>query len=208
MTQKQLKAVFKEKCGQVEKVWLRSICTNNQEGASKKPERAKIITQEYGMFKDNKNGYVLFPTVEQAKQALELNQSVVGERHIRVDSLVHTNAKGVEQDRHEDDFKTTLFVGNLPYVVSEEEVREHFAKYGSIKNVRLVREQKTFIGKGIGFIQFSTDEELRNAIEEAGKFKGRELRLKKATDPKKREKKQNRKEAAREERREKRRQKQ
>ncbi len=53
---------------------------------------------------------------------------------------------------------------------------------------------------------FSTQEELRAAITDGTKFKGRELRLKKATDPKKREKKANRKQAALDERREKRRQ--
>ena len=48
---------------------------------------------------------------------------------------------------------------------------------------------------------FKTDEEMRKAIESGTKFKGRELRLKKATDPKKREKKANRKKDALEERR-------
>jgi RNA recognition motif-containing protein len=68
----------------------------------------------------------------------------------------------------------------------------------------LVRENKTHIGKGIGFVQFSSDEELRKAIAENAKFKNRELRLKKATESKKREKKANRKEQALQERREKR----
>ena len=123
----------------MEKVWLRSICTNNQEGASKKPERAKIITSEFGVFKDNKNGYVLFASGDAAQKALTLNQSQFQDKHIRVDSLLHTNSKGQAAERG-DDFKTTLFVGNLPYVVSEEEVRQHFAQFGKILNVRLVRE--------------------------------------------------------------------
>ncbi len=89
--------------------------------------------------------------------------------------------------------------------MSEEEVRAHFAKFGVIQNVRLVREPKTFIGKGIGFVMFTKEEELRAAIKDGVRFKGRDLRLKKATDPKKREKKANRKVAALEERREKRR---
>lgn len=93
----------------------------------------------------------------------------------------------------------------MPFVVSEEEVRTHFAQFGTILNVRLIREPKTFIGKGIGYVMFKTNEEMRKAIESAEKFKGRELRLKKATDPKKREKKATRKSEALEERRAKRR---
>ena len=63
--------------------------------------------------------------------------------------------------------------------------------FGEILNVRLVREPKTFIGKGIGFVQFSNQEEMKEALasQTALKFKGRELRLKRATDPKKRDKK-------------------
>lgn len=138
-------------------------------------------------------------------KALSLNQSLFMEKHIRVDRV---KAGQSEDTKNDDDFSTTVFVGNLPFVVSEEEVRAHFSKFGTIQNVRLVREPKTYIGKGIGFVMFSKQEELRAAIAGATKFKGRELRLKKATDPKKREKKANRKEVALEQRREKRRQKQ
>lgn len=159
------------------------------------PERAKIITAHYNdQIKDSKNGYILLTSKDHVEKALELNQSVLAEKHIRVDTLnLGADQEGKKNLTH-DDFKTTVFVGNLPYIVSEEEVRTHFARFGSIKNVRLVRENKTHIGKGIGFVQFSSEEELRKAIAEGGKFKGRDLRLKKATESKKREKKANRKE--------------
>ena len=58
------------------------------------------------------------------------------------------------------------------------------------------------MGKGIGFVMLSSEEELRAAMAGGIKFKGRELRLKKATEPKKREKKANRKEQALTDRRE------
>lgn len=124
------------------------------------------------------------------------------EKHLRVD-IVKAKQEGDNANKSEksyEDYKTTVFVGNLPFVVSEEEVRTHFAQFGTILNVRLIREPKTFIGKGIGYVMFKTNEEMRKAIDQGGKFKGRELRLKKATDPKKREKKAMRKQEALEER--------
>jgi len=158
--------------------------------------------------RDNKNGYVLFKEKESVLKALELNQTKIGDKHIRVDTLKGSTLvekkAGSKGGANEDDFNTTVFVGNLPYVVSEEEVREHFAQFGTIKNVRLVRDAKSHIGKGIGFVMFDSEEELRAAIASGTKFGGRELRLKKATDPKKREKKANRKEQAVIDRREKR----
>ena len=120
-------------------------------------------------------------------------------KHLRVDTLIKSAEDG-KKNANKDDFTTTVFVGNLPYIVSEEEVRTCFTKYGKILNVRLVRDPKTFVGKGIGYVQFADGDMMRQAIESDIKFKGRELRLKKATDPKKREKKANRKQQALEDR--------
>ncbi len=74
--------------------------------------------------------------------AKELNQIVIGEKHIRVDV-------DVKQDN---DFETSIFIGNLPWVVNEEELREHFEDCGKILNVRVIRDKETFIGKGIAYI--------------------------------------------------------
>lgn len=150
-TQKQLKKHFTLKCGAVEKVWIRSVATN-QDG--KKPERAKIITSLYGGQKDNKNGYVLFKDKETVVKGLALNSTQFMEKHLRVDNLKNA-AEDNNKGGAEDDFNTTVFVGNLPFVVSEEEVRQHFMKFGTIQNVRLVRDPKTFLGKGIGFVMFT-----------------------------------------------------
>lgn len=59
-TSKQLKKHFKS-CGKIEKVWFRSIATQQD---TKMPERAKIITNMYGVQKDNKNAYILFDSKE------------------------------------------------------------------------------------------------------------------------------------------------
>jgi len=55
-----LKKHFKA-CGKIEKIWFRSIATQQD---TKKPERAKIITNMYGLQKDNKNAYILFENKE------------------------------------------------------------------------------------------------------------------------------------------------
>ena len=95
-----------------------------------------------------------------------------------------------------------MFIGNIPFIVSEEELREFFASCGEIENVRLVRDPKTFLGKGIGYVMFKTKEAMQKCIAEkdGSKFKNRELRVKRAVDPKRREKKQRKKQQAAEER--------
>lgn len=73
----------------------------------------------------------------------------------------------------------------MPWVISDEDLRAHFKDCGKILNVRVIRDKENFIGKGIGYIQFSTKEEMRKAIEtkNGGIFRGRELRVKKAVTP-------------------------
>jgi hypothetical protein len=56
--------------GAIEKVRFRSIATLQD---TKLPERAKIITGQFGGQKDNKNGYVVFANKEDAVKALALN---------------------------------------------------------------------------------------------------------------------------------------
>ncbi len=112
---------------------------------------------------------------------------VVGDKHIRVD------LEGKEGEKN--DFETTVFIGNLPWVINEEELRQHFEDIGKILNVRVIRDKDTFIGKGIAYIQFSSPEEMKKAVETKNhtKFKGRELRVKRATPTERREKKQEKK---------------
>lgn len=111
------------------------------------------------------------------------------ENHLRVDSD--------ERNVKKDDCETSIFIGNLPFIVREEELRAHFEECGEIKNVRVVRDPKTFLGKGIGYVQFATKEEMRAAIESKNtqKFRDRQLRIKKAVEPKRLEKKKNKKKA-------------
>lgn len=111
-----------------------------------------------------------------------------------------SKAEGEEKN----DFETSIFIGNLPWVINEEELREHFADVGKILNVRVVRDKETFIGKGIAYIQFATAEEMKKAVETKNhtKFKGREMRVKRATPPERREKKQEKKRLMKEHRKE------
>lgn len=73
-------------------------------------------------------------------------------------------------------------------------MRVAFAKFGGVLNVRLVRDPKTFVGKGIGYVQFESADGMKAVLAAPElKYRDRVLRLKRATDPKRREKKAGRK---------------
>ena len=81
-TAKQLQKLFRA-CGKIEKIWFRSICVAEE---SKKSKKAKIITKDFGEFKDNKNAYILYREAQSCADAKQkFNQVLFAERHLRVD---------------------------------------------------------------------------------------------------------------------------
>ncbi|MBX9608463.1 MAG: RNA-binding protein [Gammaproteobacteria bacterium] len=76
-----------------------------------------------------------------------------------------------------------LYVGNFPYSVNENDLRDLFASYGPIEDVRLITDRETGRSKGFAFITFATQSAAESALEQNGKdMKGRALRVNVAQD--------------------------
>jgi RNA recognition motif-containing protein len=59
-----------------------------------------------------------------------------------------------------------LYVGNLPYSATEEQLTELFGRTGKVDNVRVMRDMATGRARGFAFVEMSTDEEAQRAISE------------------------------------------
>ena len=57
-----------------------------------------------------------------------------------------------------------LFVGNLPYSVTEDDLRSIFSEVGTVKSIKLVIDNLTGRPRGFGFVEMSTEEEAQKAI--------------------------------------------
>ncbi len=57
-----------------------------------------------------------------------------------------------------------LYVGNLPYAASEEDIKTHFSQAGTVTSVALIIDRASGRAKGFGFVELSTDEEAQKAI--------------------------------------------
>jgi RNA recognition motif-containing protein len=75
-----------------------------------------------------------------------------------------------------------LYVGNLSYAVTNEQLGELFATYGEVKQVNIIE------GKGFGFVEMSTADEAEKIKEELNgtEFAGRTLKIDEAHPPKSR----------------------
>jgi RNA recognition motif-containing protein len=57
-----------------------------------------------------------------------------------------------------------LFVGNLLYQVTEEDLREVFAQHGEVADVKVIRDRETQQSKGFAFVDMSDDAQASAAI--------------------------------------------
>lgn len=60
--------------------------------------------------------------------------------------------------------ESKLYVGNLSYTVTEEQLRELFSQAGSIKEISLILDRDTRRPKGFGFVEMTTQTEAEKAI--------------------------------------------
>jgi RNA recognition motif-containing protein len=59
-----------------------------------------------------------------------------------------------------------LYVGNLPYSASEDQLTEMFSRVGKVDNVRVMRDIATGRARGFAFVEMSSDDEAQKAISE------------------------------------------
>src|SRR6478752_3922126 len=70
-----------------------------------------------------------------------------------------------------------LYVGNLPFDTTEDQLHELFAPHGQIASVKLITDQETGRSRGFGFVEMSTEQEAQTAIEKMNKAKVGEREL-------------------------------
>jgi cold-inducible RNA-binding protein len=59
-----------------------------------------------------------------------------------------------------------LYVGNLPYSTTEDQLTELFSRAGKVDNVRVMRDMATGRARGFAFVEMATDDEAQKAISE------------------------------------------
>ncbi|MEO1377917.1 MAG: RNA-binding protein [Cyanobacteria bacterium J06635_10] len=76
----------------------------------------------------------------------------------------------------------SIYVGNLSYDVTEENLNAVFAEYGTVRRVQIPTDRETGRVRGFGFVEMSTETEEAAAIEalDGAEWMGRDLKVNKA----------------------------
>ena len=75
-----------------------------------------------------------------------------------------------------------VYVGNLPFSVDDNELKELFASYGEIEEVSVIKDKFSGRSKGFGFVTFKEDEDAKKAISEMDEkeVEGRKIKVNEA----------------------------
>jgi len=81
-----------------------------------------------------------------------------------------------------------LFVGNLPFKSTEDDIRELFEAYGEVQTVKIIKDHDTGRSRGFGFVEMD-DDSAQSSIDALNNsdFGGRPLHVDKAKDRPRRE---------------------
>jgi cold-inducible RNA-binding protein len=74
-----------------------------------------------------------------------------------------------------------LYVGNLPYNISDDQLQDMFSKFGTPDSAKVITDRDTGQSKGFGFVEFSNAEQARQALSLDGtELGGRSLKVNEA----------------------------
>jgi RNA recognition motif-containing protein len=76
----------------------------------------------------------------------------------------------------------SIYIGNLSYQVTEEDLTSVFAEYGAVKRVQLPTDRETGRMRGFGFVEMNSEAEEQAAIDalDGAEWMGRALKVNKA----------------------------
>lgn len=60
---------------------------------------------------------------------------------------------------------TKLYVGNLPFSMTEQELRDTFASYGDVADAKVISDKFSGRSRGFGFVEMASEDQAKSAIE-------------------------------------------
>ncbi|MFC1771657.1 RNA recognition motif domain-containing protein [Candidatus Margulisiibacteriota bacterium] len=75
-----------------------------------------------------------------------------------------------------------IYVGNLPYSISEQDLKDLFGEYGAVTNVKIINDRETGRSKGFGFVEMAEKAEGDTAVKELNEkeMDGRKIKVNEA----------------------------
>lgn len=77
----------------------------------------------------------------------------------------------------------TLYIGNLSFQMSDQDLNDIFATYGAVKSAKIIQDRLSGRSRGFGFVEFESSDSAKKALELNGKeIKGRAISVSEARE--------------------------
>jgi len=127
--------------------------------------------------------FVEFSNTEEAHAALASSGTDIDGKAIRVSMASEKPEQRQRTPRNFQDPAKTVYVGNVSFEVTEDELRQAFGTCGNISHIRIPKYQDTGKPRGFAYVSFDTEEAKENALQCNGMdFGGRPLRVQNTID--------------------------
>jgi len=147
-----------------------------------------ISTVRIPVFEDSgkKRGiaFVEFETKEAADAAVALDGETMMDRYLKIShstpksNAPRDNKPFAKEMSEKPEGCKTIFVGNLSWQATEDDLRTAFESCGNVWSVRIATDRDTGKSKGFGHVEFETEEGVDNAVKMAGaEIGGRQIRI-------------------------------
>ena len=75
-----------------------------------------------------------------------------------------------------------IYVSNIPYTTTEDELREAFAAFGNVSSARIIKDKLTGKSRGFGFVEMGNDDEAKSALDgmNGAELSGRKINAREA----------------------------
>ena len=75
-----------------------------------------------------------------------------------------------------------IYVSNIPYTTTEDELREAFAAFGNVSSARIIKDKLTGKSRGFGFVEMHNDDEAKAALDgmNGAELSGRKINAREA----------------------------
>jgi len=88
----------------------------------------------------------------------------------------------IGQGEENKEIRMNIYVGNLSYDATEDDLRQAFEAFGQVASVAVIKDRYTGRSRGFGFVEMSVDDEARTAINDLNgkEIKGRSVTVNEA----------------------------
>lgn len=157
---------FKKLFGpEIKSVRFRSIAV-----AEMAPRKIAFIKQKLHPARDAVNSYIVYKNKDRVFEVMNtMNGREFKDHHLFVDNASKPRPQVPNR---------SVFIGNMPFEATEEQLFRHFADCGEIENLRIVRDRKYNLGKGFAYVQFADVSTIQLALlKNEQPFQKRSLRV-------------------------------